>query len=400
MIKGNAVVGQSGGPTAVINASLIGVVQTSKYSQHIENIFGMRFGIEGFMQENLIDLGKESDDILEGVKLRPGSVLGSSRHKLQDDDLPRILEVLKRYSIRYFFLVGGNDTMDTIYRVVKYSREKGYELVGIGIPKTVDNDLFGTDHTPGFPSAGRYIALSIMHAGILARDMQKVDQFVIFQAIGRDAGWLTASAVMGKRTEEDPPHILCLPERPFDRKKFLQDVKRCYDKFGWVSIVCGEGIKYEDGTPVSASQIKDKFGNIEYGAMGGTSVAIVLHRMISEEFGFRGEFQITESLPMSAADRVVELDREEAYICGKRAVELSAEGISGVMVTIVRESDEPYKSTTGTVLLEEVAAKAKPMPDDFINEEGNFITDEFIKYAKPLIGELPEYKTLSALGKK
>lgn len=395
MLKGNAIIGQSGGPTSVINASLIGVVDAAMEASFIENIYGMRFGIEGFMKEDIVDLGKEPREILDAVKLRPGSALGSSRHKLTDEDLPRILELIKLYNIRYFYMIGGNDTMDTIYRVVKYANEKGYELFGVGVPKTVDNDLFGTDHTPGYPSAARYIALSVLHAGILAKDMQKVDQFVIFQSIGRDAGWLTASSVMAKRKEEDAPHILCLPERPFNRKKFLSDVKKCYDKFGWVSIVCGEGIKYEDGTPVSASQIRDRFGNIEYGAMGGTSVAIVLHRMISEEFGFRGEFQITESLPMSAADRVVQIDRDEAYLCGRRAVELSSEGVSGVMVTIVRESSEPYRITTGTIALDDVAAKAKPMPDEFINDEGNFVTDKFIEYIRPLIGEIPEYKDLS-----
>ncbi|MHC4068426.1 MAG: diphosphate--fructose-6-phosphate 1-phosphotransferase [Planctomycetota bacterium] len=391
MLKGNAIVGQSGGPTSVINASLSGVVQAAKDFDAIENILGMRFGIEGFMADKIIDLGKESAETIEGLKRAPSSALGSCRHKLQDKDLPIILETLKKKNIRYVFLIGGNDTMDTIDRLEAFAKEQNYELAGIGIPKTVDNDLYGTDHTPGFASAARYIALSVKQAGTLARDMQKVDQFVVFQAIGRDAGWLAASGAAGKRTAEEAPHILCLPERAFEKEKFLKEVERCYKEFGFASIVCGEGITFADGTAVSASQVKDRFNNIEFGAMGGTSAALALHRMISDEFGFRGEFQITESLPMCAADRAVQVDIDEAYMCGRQAVELAKAGKSGLMVTLVREKGKEYKCTTGTAALEEVAVRAKPMPDEFINAEGNFITDEFLAYLRPLVGELPDY---------
>ncbi|MCJ7693314.1 MAG: diphosphate--fructose-6-phosphate 1-phosphotransferase, partial [Sedimentisphaerales bacterium] len=320
MLKGNAIVGQSGGPTSVINASLSGVVQAAKDFDAIENILGMRFGIEGFMADKIINLGKESAETIEGLKRTPSSALGSCRHKLQDKDLPIILDMLKKKNIRYVFLIGGNDTMDTIDRLEVFAKEQNYELAGIGIPKTVDNDLYGTDHTPGFASAARYIALSVKQAGTLARDMQKVDQFVVFQAIGRDAGWLTASGAAGKTSVEEAPHILCLPERAFEKEKFLKKVEQCYKEFGFASIVCGEGITFADGTAVSASQVKDKFNNIEFGAMGGTSAAMALHRMISDEFGFRGEFQITESLPMCAADRAVQVDIDEAYMCGRQAV--------------------------------------------------------------------------------
>ena len=391
MLKGNAIVGQSGGPTSVINASLSGVVQAAKDFDAIENILGMRFGIEGFMADNIIDLGKESAETIEGLKRTPSSALGSCRHKLQDKDLPIILDMLKKKNIRYVFLIGGNDTMDTIDRLEVFAKDQNYELAGIGIPKTVDNDLYGTDHTPGFASAARYIALSVKQAGTLARDMQKVDQFVVFQAIGRDAGWLTASGAAGKTSAEEAPHILCLPERAFEKEKFLKKVEQCYKEFGFASIVCGEGITFADGTAVSASQVKDKFNNIEFGAMGGTSAALALHRMISDEFGFRGEFQITESLPMCAADRAAQVDIDEAYMCGRQAVELAKQGKTGLMVTLVREDSKKYKCTTGTAALQEVAVRAKPMPDEFINAEGNFITNEFLEYLRPLVGELPDY---------
>lgn len=395
MLKGNAIIGQSGGPTSVINASLAGIINAAKQFDGIEKTLGMRFGIEGFMADNIIDLGKESTETIEKLKTTPSSALGSCRHKLKDDDLPVILDMLRKKNIRYVFMIGGNDTMDTIQRLEAYAKEQSYDLIGIGVPKTVDNDLFGTDHTPGFPSAARYIALSVLQEGVLARDMQKVDQFVVFQTIGRDAGWLAAATALVKKSPEDAPHILCMPERNFDNEKFLADVKRCYDDYGFVSIVCGEGVTYADGTPVSASKTKDKFENIEFGAMGGVSIAMEIHKMISDKFGFRGEFEITESLPMSAADRAVQLDIDEAYMCGQQAVELAKQGETGLMVTLVRESGPKYSCTTGTIPLNDVAIKAKPMPDEFINAEGNFVTDQCLDYLRPLIGELPDYAKLA-----
>jgi ATP-dependent phosphofructokinase / diphosphate-dependent phosphofructokinase len=199
MIKGNALIGQSGGPTSVINSSLAGVIETAVSSGIIGDVYGMHYGIEGFMQEWIYDLGKQPEKIIKGLRNTPSSALGSSRHKVQEEDLPVILDILRKYNIRYFFLIGGNDTMDTIHRVEEYCRLRNYELNGVGIPKTVDNDLFGTDHTPGFPSAARSNILNVMQAGILARDMQKVDKFVIYQTIGRDAGWLAAATATGTK---------------------------------------------------------------------------------------------------------------------------------------------------------------------------------------------------------
>ncbi len=394
MLKGNAIIGQSGGPTSVINASLVGVVQAAMKCDAIESVLGMRYGIEGLLEENIINLDGESPENLDLLKTTPSSALGSCRLKLQDDHLPQVLEVLKKYNICYIFLIGGNDTMDTIHRVEAYAKENDYDLTGIGIAKTVDNDLFGTDHTPGFPSAARYMALSVQQAGILARDMQKVDQFVIFQCIGREAGWLVGAAAAGKKSEADAPHLMCLPERHFDKAKFIEDVRRCHEKYGFVSIVCGEGITYADGTPVSASETKDKFNNTEFGAMGGTSAAMALHRIISDEFGFRGEFQVTESLPMCASDRTVQLDIDEAYGCGQHAVALAAEGKTGVMVAMRRAEGDQYKCEFVTAPLGEVAVNAKPMPDEYINQEGNFVTEAFMEYLMPLVGAMPEHGQL------
>jgi ATP-dependent phosphofructokinase / diphosphate-dependent phosphofructokinase len=390
-MKGNAILGQSGGPTSVINSSLSGLITACKEAENIENVYGMSYGIEGFLNDEVIDLGKEDDNIINGLRHTPASALGSCRYKVQDSDFPIILEKFKALNIRYYFLIGGNDTMDTINRIEKYCSEQGYQLKGVGVPKTVDNDLFGTDHTPGFSSAGKYVALSIQQSGRLARDMQRVDKYVIHQTVGRDAGWLAASSVIAKKNVEDAPHLIYMPEVKLNKEKVIEDVKKCVEKYGWVSIVCGEGILWEDGTPVSASETTDKFSNIEFGAMGGSSAALNLHKLISQATDYRGEFQICESLPMCAIDRAVENDLQEAFDCGQKAVEYAHNGLSGVMVSIVRKSNTPYSIELEAVPLEDVAIKAKPMPREYINEEGNGVTDKLIDYLKPLIGELPDY---------
>ena len=397
MTKGNVLIGQSGGPTSVINSSLAGVIEGALSANLANEIYGMHYGIEGFMQEWLYDLGNQPRKVIEGLRHTPSSALGSSRHKVQDKDLPHILEVLKKFNIRYFFLIGGNDTMDTIHRVVAYCTSEKYELTGIGIPKTVDNDLFGTDHTPGFASAARSNIFNVLQGGILARDMQKVDQFVVYQTIGRDAGWLAASTALARKTSEDAPHLIYTPEFHFDPKTFLEDVNICIKANGWVSIVCGEGLKYADGTPVSSTVARDKFNNIEFGAMGGGSVAINLHKMIADEFGYRGEFQITESLIMCDFVRSSKVDLEEAFQCGLEAVKLAKKGDTGVMVTIKRVSNNPYKVEYGKVSLKEVAVAAKPMPPEYFNPEGNHVSPAFIEYMKPLAGEIPEFIRLDKI---
>jgi 6-phosphofructokinase 1 len=227
--------------------------------------------------------------------------------------------------------------------------------------------------------------------------MKRVDQFVVFQTVGRSAGWLPAAAACAKKNADDAPHIILLPERPFVREQFLSEAKKAFDQFGWVSVVCGEGVCYADGSPISASQTKDKFSNVEFGAMGGTSAAVVLHRMLSEEFGWRGEFQICESLQMCAADRAVQQDIDEAWACGQQAVKLAVAGTSGVMVTIVRDSHSPYKCALGTAPLSEVANGEKPMPDEFICSDRLFVTDACLEYLRPLIGKLPDYVRFDAV---
>ena len=395
---GNAIIGQSGGPTAVINSSLCGVIEECLRSKDhstpkggIENILGMRHGIEGFMQDRVVDLGALPKDVITRLGRTPSSALGSCRYKLKDEDFPGILEQLKKHGVRYYFLIGGNDTMDTIHRVEKYCKGQGYDLCGIGIPKTVDNDLVATDHTPGFPSAARYVAMSVLQAGLLLRAMRGTDQFMLCQTVGRSAGWLPAAAACAKRDEEDAPHIILVPERPFVKDDFLAEAKSAYDKYGMVYIVCGEGVAYADGRPVSASGVTDNFGNVEFGATAGALAVQALHKMLGDAFGWRGEFQIPESFKMVASDRAMELDYEEAYACGQRAVQLALSGVSGVMVTIQRESNSPYRSSLSTAPLADVALGEKPLPDEYICGDRLFVTDKALEYLRPLVGELPEY---------
>ncbi|MFW5711321.1 MAG: diphosphate--fructose-6-phosphate 1-phosphotransferase [Spirochaetota bacterium] len=394
MKTGNVLVGQSGGPTVVINSSLRGILEAAAGMRDKPKIYGMRFAIEGLLQRDLIDMSNVASEVIQGLQSTPGSALGSSRYKLQEEDLPRVRAVLEEFNIRYFFLIGGNDTMDTIHRIEQYCRQTGYELIGVGVPKTVDNDLFGTDHTPGFASAARYIALSVQQAGRLADDMQRVDRYAVFQTVGRESGWLAAAAALAKRRESEAPHLIYFPERPINRTRTIRDVNTTIEKYGWCYIVVGEGALWDDGSPVSAAVEKDNFSNVEFGAMGGASAALSLHALIRAETGYRGEFQITESLPMCAIDRASALDRKEAYRCGKQAVELAEGGTSGVMVSMRRISNDPYQVEFVTEKLVNVAIKAKPMPDNFINAAGNYPTEEFFEYAAPLVGEFPEYVTL------
>jgi len=258
-MKENAIIGQFGGPTSVINSSLCGLIQKGLKSKKIKNVLGMRYGIQGFMNDDVIDLGKEAPRVIEGLRQTPSSALGSCRYILKDEDFPIIMKQLKKHNIRYFFLIGGNGSMETIRQIEKYCKKNNYKLNGIGIPKTVDNDLCGTDHAPGFPSAARYVCLSVQQAGRLARDMQQVDKYVILQTVGRDTGWLAASAALAKKNESDAPHLIYIPERPIYKKRFISDVKECIKKYGWVSIICGEGILWEDKSFVASLQVQDNF---------------------------------------------------------------------------------------------------------------------------------------------
>ncbi|OQC41015.1 MAG: Pyrophosphate--fructose 6-phosphate 1-phosphotransferase [Deltaproteobacteria bacterium ADurb.Bin058] len=395
-MKGNLVIGQSGGPTAVINASLAGVISEAKKHSNIDGIYGMRFGIEGFLEGKLIDLRAESESTLKLLKDTPSSALGSCRMKLANEQLPAVLEMLKRFNIRYFFYIGGDDSQNTTHRVVEYCKAQGYELHGIGIPKTVDNDLYGTDHTPGYGSAARYVALSTQQGGRLAYDMRRVDPVLVYQAVGRDAGWLAAAAALARQEEIDPPHLIYVPERPLTKERLISDIEKCYERFGLVSIVVGEGIVWTDGSPVSGTQVFDKFGNPEFGAGGGASAAMVIKNLACDHLNVRGEFQIVESLQMAGMDRVSIVDRDEAFMAGEEAVRLAASGKTGLMVAFERDPGPKYVCKVSAVPLTRVNEGKQRMPDKYLDDENSYVTPEFLDYLRPLVGpDLPQMARLA-----
>jgi len=397
-LKGNLIAGQSGGPTAVINNSLCGVIQEAQKHSDIENIYGMVHGIQGLLEENIIDLGRQKPEIIEGLRNTPSAALGSCRYKLQDEDYEKILDIFKKYNVRYFIYNGGNDSMDTAHKVGELAKSEGYELRCMGVPKTVDNDLGFTDHCPGYGSVGRWNAIATRDAGRDTEAIGIVDNVKIIETMGRNTGWITASTALGKDSEDSAPHLIYLPERVFDEEKFLADVESVYSRLGYALITVCEGLKDKDGKYLTASDrsiYADSFGHKQLGGVADYLCNVVADNLnIKARFDKPGTIQRMSSLCMSKTDA------EEAYMVGQAAVENAIEGASGYMVSLVRESNDPYKCTTGLVALEKVANAEKPVPDEFINEAGNFVTDAYIEYAKPLIGDLPEYVRLEKIAVK
>jgi 6-phosphofructokinase 1 len=384
-ISGNLVVAQSGGPTAVINASLVGVIQEALKHSEIFDIYGSLHGIEGILYENLIDLKKEDPKIVEKIKRTPSSALGSCRQKLTPENYKRIIDVFKAHNIRYFFYIGGNDSMDTAHTVGKMTQDLGYELTAIGIPKTIDNDLDYTDHCPGYGSVARWIATAVRDAGFDTEAIGVVDKVKVIEIMGRNAGWITAASALGKEKETDAPHLIYLPERAVNVDKLLSDVERWYKKLGYVVIAICEGAKGEDGKPLKASAKSidlDSFGHLQ---MGGA--AEFLCNVISEKLKLKARFDKPGTIQRVSMALVSEVDLSEAYMVGQKAVEYAVNGIKDKMVSLVREGNgEGYVCKTGLVDLEKVANSEKLIPDEFINEEGNGVTEKFYEYALPLIG--------------
>jgi len=392
-LTGNLVVAQSGGPTAVINSSLVGVIQEALNHNEITGIYGALHGIEGILYENLVDLKREDPQTIEKLKRTPSSALGSCRHKLTPEEYERIVDVFKAHNIRYFFYIGGNDSMETAHVVGKMTAEMGYELAAIGIPKTIDNDLEYTDHCPGYGSVARWIAASVRDAGFDTEAIGVVDKVKVIEIMGRNAGWITAASSLGKEKETDAPHLIYLPERPIKIDKLLADVEEWYKRLGYVVIAVCEGVKGEDGKPLKASAKVidvDSFGHVQ---MGGA--ADYLCRIISENLKLKSRFDKPGTIQRVSIALVSEVDLNEAYIVGQKAVQYAVEGVRDKMVALVREDREHYICNTGLVELEKVAVAEKLVPDEFINEDNNGVTEKFYEYALPLIGgALLEYVRL------
>ena len=390
---GKAVFAQSGGPTAVINSSICGAIEEAKKHKEIVAMYGSIHGILGVLHENMIDLNRESPRTISLLRQTPSSSLGSSRYKLKEEDFDRILKVLAAHDIRYFFIAGGNDSMDTANRVFRMAREKGYELSVMGLPKTVDNDLPITDHCPGYGSVARWLALSVRDAGLDTEAIYTSDTIKVVETMGRNAGWITAATALARQRPNDAPHIILLPEIPFSRDKFLSDVERVYRKLGYALITCCEGLRDENGDYLTASQRSldtDRFGHRQLGGVGETLCGIIAEGLkIKARADKPGTIQRVSALLASP------VDVEEAYATGAQAVKHAVEGKSGWMVTLEREPGAEYACKTGIVSLEEVANREKKVPREFINAEGTGVTGAFLEYVTPLIsGPLPEYARL------
>jgi len=387
-IKGNAIIGQSGGPTAVINSSLCGVIHEARRQDAIVKLYGAVYGIEGIIKEEFIDLFAESEESVNGLKKRPGAVLGGCRFMLKSDDagdpdVIRIFEVFKKYDIRYFFYNGGNDSMDTANKINSAAKKLGYELYVIGIPKTIDNDLYGTDHCPGYGSCAKYIITSVMEAGIHSKSMATSEPVTILVTVGRDGGWLPAASCLAQRNPEDAPHIICFPEVPFDKDQFLSEVETVYKKNGSVFIVTGEGLKDKNGTYISAlygEMDKDAFGHPELGG-----VAQTLKQLIENSLKLKTRWIKPDICQQAAMHFASAVDVSEAELCGTAAVKYASDGKSGFMVTLKRQENVTYKSETGLVELSSVANVDRNVPKEFINKEGNFVSEKFFDYMEPLI---------------
>ncbi|MHB1355447.1 MAG: 6-phosphofructokinase [Anaerolineae bacterium] len=380
--KGNLVVGQSGGPTAVINNSLVGVIHEALGHKEIQGIYGMVHGIQGLLHEELMDLRQETPETLMTLRDTPASALGTVRYKVKDSDYERLLQVFIAYNVRYFFYIGGNDSMDTTNKISQLAQAKGYELHAIGVPKTVDNDLVETDHCPGFGSAARFVATAIRDTGYDTLSMGDSSPIKLMEIMGRNAGWLTAASALAHETPDDPPHLIYLPERGVSVDQIVSDVEAVYKRLGYCVVAVSEGAQDDKGNDLgSAPGDVDAFG---HKLKGG--VVEFLNQTIKDRLKLRTRYDKPGYLQRSFASHQSPVDREEAYQVGRQAVRAAIDGLTGQMVTILREPGTVYAATYSLAPLDQIANKEHIVPAEYINAAGNGVTEDYIRYTRPLIG--------------
>src|SRR5687767_323123 len=401
----NAFYAQSGGVTAVINASACGVIETAaKYPKQIGKVFAGKDGIVGALTEELIDTSRESRETLKGLKYTPAGAFGSARFKLKGLDknkaeYERLIEVFRAHDIGYFFYNGGNDSMDTALKLSQLGVQTGYPIACIGIPKTVDNDLPVTDCCPGFGSVAKYVAVSTLEASLDVASMARTSTRVfILEVMGRHAGWIAAAGGLAARQAGDPPHIILFPEIAFDREKFLARVKETVDRKGYCVIVASEGTRDAEGKFLSDMGTRDAFGHVQLGG-----VAPTLAQMVKQAHGYKYHWALADYLQRAARHIASKVDVEQAYAVGRAAVELALAGRNAVMPVIRRKSSRPYRWEIASVAIEAVANKEKMVPRGFITADGFGITAAARRYLEPLIeGEpyppyrngIPQYATI------
>lgn len=396
MTKKNALYAQSGGVTAVINASACGLIETARQHKNIINkVYAARNGIIGALTEDLIDTSKESAKAIAALRYTPAGAFGSCRYKLKGIEeyrrqYERLIEVFAAHDIGYFFYNGGGDSADTAYKVSQISEKLGYPLVCIGIPKTVDNDLPITDNCPGFGSVAKYVAVSIREAGMDVASMAATSTKVfIMEVMGRHAGWIAAAGGLAAEKDGDAPHIILFPEIPFDQEKFLKRVDTCVKKYGYCAIVVSEGVRNKEGKFLSDAGLKDAFGHTQLGG-----VAPVLAGLIKANLGYKYHWAVADYLQRAARHIASKTDVDQAYAVGAAAVKLAIKGKNAVMPVIVRANKAKYSWSIGEAPLAKVANVEKKMPRDFITKDGFMITEKCRTYLQPLIAgeDYPPYK--------
>jgi 6-phosphofructokinase 1 len=383
----NAFYAQSGGVTAVINATACGVIETArKHTSKIANVYAGRNGIIGALTEDMIDTSKESAATISALMYTPGGAFGSARYKLKGlkenrAEYERLIEVFKAHDIGYFFYNGGNDSMDTAHKVSQISKKMGFPVTCLGVPKTVDNDLPVTDNCPGFGSVAKYVAVSTQEAALDVASMAETSTKVfILEVMGRHAGWIAAAGGLAGKTPEDAPHIILFPEIPFKKREFLKKVRQCVKDYGYCVIVVSEGAQFANGKFLADQGTRDAFGHAQLGG-----VAPVVAGMVRDNLGFKYHYAIADYLQRSARHIASDTDVRQAYAVGKKAVEFALQGKTAVMPVIKRVSDKPYRWKIESAPLGRIANKEKMLPRRYITKDGFGITEACRRYLEPLI---------------
>jgi 6-phosphofructokinase 1 len=403
------IVGQSGGPTAAINSSLVGVIREAK-TQGIRRIYGMRNGIRGLLAGDLVDLTNLPIDVLPALQQTPSAALGSCRYHLTAPDVPLALTTLQEHEVHFMVYIGGNDSADTSHRVAQAAMEQGIDLRVIAVPKTIDNDLPVTDHCPGYGSAARYLAVAALETTLDTRAMPDIYPVKIIETMGRHAGWLPAASALARVTGWDTPHLIYMPEYPKDIDEILAEIQQVHRERGYVVIVMSENVRCRDGRPLGVVGMEalngglvrdqaqpsfvDSFGHSYF---RGASPAWVLSQLVTMRLDLRARADLPGALQRSSHAHQSEVDLIEAEECGRAAVRAALAGTTDQMVILERSEGPTYRCTINTAELEQIANVEKRMPSDFVTPEGNNVTEAFIDYALPLIGSpLPQYVELQA----
>ena len=384
-MQGHLLIVHGGGPTAVINASLYGVIVQARKHPEISRIYAARGGMGGVLREQLMDLTELPDEKLEGLLHTPGSAIGTSREPLDKQDYARIAEILRRHGVRYVLLNGGNGTMDTCGKL--YEQLQGTDIRVIGIPKTMDNDLAMTDHAPGFGSAARYMAQSVAE---VAADLKSLPiHVIVIEALGRNAGWVTAASALAKTAGVDGPDLIYVPERPFDEEAFLRDVQALIDRKRGAIVVASEGLTDAQGKPIVEPVFQ--VGRATYFG----DVSAHLAQLVTKKLGYKARSEKPGLLGRASMAMVSRTDRQEAQLVGEEAVKAVLRGESGKMVGLVRESTSPYRIRTELFDVQGAMLVEHRLPDEYINDAGNGVTQAFVDWCLPLIGgPIPQLTTL------